>query len=406
MKILQINKFHYIKGGSERVFFDTIKILEKAGHQVSVFSMEDKLNLSSKYSNYFVKNIDYYKKQGLLDKISTAIDFVWSSDAKVNLEKLIKKEKPDIAHLHNFTHQLSPSILSVLKKHNIPVVQTLHDYQLICPNGRLFTQNKICERCKKTKFYNAIIHKCLYDSYAGSALGCLDLYLQRIFTTNKERIDLFIAPSKFMKKKTKDWGIKNKIVHLRYSLDLKDFQPNPTPGKYLIFVGRLSSEKGLFTLLKAMKNLPKVQLKIVGTGPIEKDLKDFTKKKGLKNVEFTGRKTGQSLKNLISKSRVVVVPSEWYENYPVAVLEAKAMAKPVLGADIGGIPEQVKDGKTGWLFKSGNVKDLTEKIQVIYFDDEKIEKAGLAARKSVEKQNSEQKYLESLEKIYEKLVSL
>ena len=203
MKILQINKFFYIRGGSERVFFDTIRILEEQEHDVINFSMKDEKNFPSKYSDFFIENVDFTKKRGIVEDFPKAMHFLYSWEAKRKLEKLILQEKPDIAHLHNFTHQLTVSVLSVLEKYNIPVVQTLHDYQMICPNARMFTHGKICERCKSVRFYNVVPNKCVQYSYGPSVLSCLDLYLQRVFGLYKERISSFIAPSKFMVKKTK-----------------------------------------------------------------------------------------------------------------------------------------------------------------------------------------------------------
>lgn len=400
MKVLQVNKFFYIKGGSERVFFDTIRILEEHGHDVSTFSMADENNFPSHFSNFFIDKIDFAEKSSLLASIKKAGHFLYSLEARNKVEALIKQEQPDVAHLHNFTHQLTVSTLSAFKKNKIPVVQTLHDYQLVCPNYRMFTGGQVCERCKKRKFYNAVLHKCVGNSLLKSTLSALDLSCQRLFRLYEEKIDAFIAPSLFLKNKMLEWGIKKSIFHVPYSVNLEKCAPNFEPGDYLLFIGRLSEEKGLLTLLKAMRELPDVALKIVGNGPMRSSLANYTMKKNIKNVEFLGSRNGSALEDIIRHAKFVVVPSEWYENYPMAILESMAMAKPVLGAAIGGIPEMVESGKTGWLFEPLNVEDLISKIQKVVGNENWIRECGINARKTVEQKNCSSAYYESLMDVY------
>jgi glycosyltransferase involved in cell wall biosynthesis len=405
MKILQVSKYFYVKGGSERVFFDTIRILEEHGHEVVTFSMKDDKNFPSAYSDYFIDNIDFTKSDGLAGALKKAGHFLYSFGAREKLEELIKKERPDVAHLHNFTHQLTISILGVFKKYKIPVVQTLHDYQLVCPNYRMFTEAEVCERCRPRKFYNAILHRCVGDSYLKSALSCVDLYFQRLFKLYEERVDAFIAPSAFLQKKMQEWGVKKSIHHIPYSVNIEQYKPIYEPGTYLLYVGRLSDEKGIETLIRAMRELPALNLKIVGSGPMKPRLVNFVNKKQIANVEFLGYRQGQALEDIIRYSRFVVVPSEWYENYPMALLEAMAMGKPIIGSQIGGIPEMIDEEKTGWLFAPRDVADLREKIKVAAADDATLFEYGKNARQRVEQINCSSKYYDTLMKIYKRIQS-
>lgn len=405
MKILLINKFFYQKGGSETVFFTTKKLLEKAGNQVIVFSMKDLRNKPSKFEKYFVENIDFNKKQGLFKSLKKAAHYIYSVEARNKIKKLIKEHKPDIAHLHNISHQITPSILSVLKKNKIPVVQTLHDYQLICPNYRLFTQGKICERCQRMKFYNAIRYKCVRNSYLASWLACTELYLQRILKFYLPKVDLFVATSQFLHDKLKQWGIKQPLQVVNNSLAVDDLQPSFEPGKFLLCVSRFSQEKGLFTLIKAVKDLPKVKLKIVGDGPLFNQVKIFIAKNNLENIELVGYQPLSQVYKIMRDCKLLVIPSEWHENYPMVVLEAMALAKPVLASDLGGLIEMIEDNETGWHFQAGNTKALKEKINNLYWQDDLLIKAGKKARKQVEKNNSNEKYLQQLLRIYDKLAN-
>ena len=234
MKVLLVNKFFYSRGGSEKVFFDTAKLLAQAGNEVVFFSMKDEKNRPSEEAEFFVDKIDFGKREGLFVDLKKAGHYIYSTEAKKKLEELLDKEKPDIAHLHNISHQITPSILSVLKKYKIPVVQTLHDYQLICPNYHLFTHGQACERCKKVRYYNAFFYKCLRNSYAASFLGMLELTAQRLFGFYKEQIDLFITPSAFLKDKLRAWDIKEEIEVVNNPFDATRLSPIIRRGVFCI----------------------------------------------------------------------------------------------------------------------------------------------------------------------------
>lgn len=397
MKILLINKFHYLKGGSEKVYFSTKDLLEKNGHQVICFSMKDKRNVASDQEKYFVPNVDFGSTRHWFKK---SLRYLYYPEAARRLEALIEAEKPDIAHLHNISHQLSPSILKPLRAHGIPIVQTLHDYQLICPNYHLYTHGEPCERCKKHKYYNAVLNNCIHCSRPKSALAALELYLQWICGFYRKNVDLFVSPSMFLKKTLEAWGVKEKIVVLNNFLELEKFEPNYIPGDYAVCVSRLSPEKGIMTLLKAFRKLPEKKLVLVGDGPWKSEVEDYIRRKQLKNVKAVGAKYDRELLDLVRNSRFSIVPSEWHENYPMVALESMALGKPVLSSELGGLPEIVKPGATGWRFAARDIKGLRNKINEAWNDPE-LERLGKNGRAFVEKNNSEEKYYRSLMEIYE-----
>ncbi len=369
MKILQINKFHYLKGGSERYYFGLSEELEKQGHEVIFFSMLDLKNKESKYQKYFIKNVDLHKFSFI-----NIIKFFYNYEAVRNLKKLLKQEKPDIAHLHNIAHQFSPIIINVLKKHKIPVVQTLHDYKLICPNSKLYSQNKICEKCNGGKYYQCFLNKCMHNSRSKSFLGMLEAYLHQSILKTYQKIDLFLSPSQFMKDTCERFGVNEQKVKTIYNFIPENFinfnnsninEKNQDP--YLLYFGRISEEKGIDVLLDALLlTNSKINLKIAGEGPDLEKLKTKIKNNNLsKRVEILGYKSGEELKNLILNSKAVVMPSLWHENMPFSLIETLALKRPVIISRVGGMPELIKEGFNGLSFKPGNIPELAQKIDLL-----------------------------------------
>jgi glycosyltransferase involved in cell wall biosynthesis len=415
MKILQINKFFYLKGGSEKYFFELRNLLKKNNHQVIDFSMKDKKNLPSPFSKYFIEPMNLgepvsLKRPDLLFK--KMLKLIWNKEARKKLEILIKKEKPDIVHIHNIHHEISLSILPVLKKYKIPVVQTLHDYQVICPNYKLYSQGKICEKCKRHKYYQCFLNRCVRNSYLASLFGTLENYFYW-FSGIYDRIDIFIAPSKFLKNKFIEFGIpENKIVYLPNFVKIFSKSENLSQNNYLLYFGRLSKEKGVDVLIKAMQFVDKnIKLKIVGNGPEKENLKKLAEKLKINNqIEFFGYKNQDELKEIIKNSLAVVVPSRWYENCPLSILEAFSFSKPVIASNLGGIPELIKNREIGFLFKPGNAKDLAEKINSLLEGDttscrlqDKLNSMGKSAQEEIEKKYNPEIHYQKLMEIYQKL---
>ncbi|MDP2923947.1 MAG: glycosyltransferase family 4 protein [Candidatus Omnitrophota bacterium] len=405
MKILLANKFFYLKGGSEYVFFDSAKLLESRGHKVIFFSMRHPRNFSSEYEKYFVSNVDYESNR-FKSKIDASLKLLYSFEAKRKIEELIKKERPDVAHLHNIYHQISPSILHSLKKFKIPIIMTLHDYKLVCPNRSLRMNESCCEECNKGKYFRCIINLCVSKSYIKSSLNMIEMYFHHSILHIYELIDIFIAPSIFLKNKIEEMGFKGEIVYLPnfiHNKELDYFCNWQDQERIILYFGRLSKIKGLLTLLEAVRGL-NVELRIVGEGPLRSTLEYKVRKDQLKNVCFLGYKQGEALYNEIQKAMAVILPSEWYENSPRSIIEAFSLGKPVIGSRIGGIPEFIKDKETGLTFKPGNAEDLRTKIQFFLNNQDITKKWGENARKLIEEKFSEDKYYEEIMKLYKEAI--
>lgn len=361
MKILLIDVYNFNKGGAETVCFNTGKLLEEHGHKVVYFTLKWFHNKPSPFSKYFPESKE--TRDGLLKQVKNLINYFYHFEAAKKIEQLILDEKPDLAHIHLMWGQITPSIFPVLKKYHIPILFTVHDYRIVCPAYTFRDGNgRICEACQGRHFYKCFTHTCCKGSKMMSAIMAAEQYFRNVFFNPAKYIDGFIYVSNFAR------SIQEKYMPLLKSkpnITLYNFstsivcEPRTMPtDKYFLFFGRLSYEKGVMTLLKAFKDLPQCRLKVVGTGPKEEELKAFARDNGMKNVTFLGYKTGKELTDLVSNAYFVIVPSEWYENNPMTIIEAYSVGTPVIGARIGGIPEIVVDGQTGFRFESGNVENL------------------------------------------------
>lgn len=361
MKILMVNKFHYIKGGSETYYFALKRLLTENGHEVIDFSMQDDRNFDSPYAEYFVPNVDYAAMSGVGAKIKSAANIVYSRDAKRRFEALVRQTRPDVVHLHIFQHQISPSILDVIKKYDIPTVYTAHDLKMLCLNYKMMAHGQLCERCKGGKYYECLKHKCVKDSYAKSAVNVVEGYLHK-WRHSYDAIDVVLTPSRFYLDKFLSFGIRQgRVHHLPNFLGTRSAVATVLPGagQYYLYFGRLSEEKGILTLLRAVEGTG-LPLYIVGTGPLEEEVRAYVREHGMDTVTLWGYRSGQELTDLVGNAKAVVLPSEWYENGPYSAIEALQLGRPILGAAIGGIPELVRDN--GLLFESGNAADLREKL--------------------------------------------
>ena len=404
MKILNINKFYYRKGGSEAYYFALADLLRENNHEVIPFSMKDNKNYETKYSKYFIENISY-ENMGIKEKAINGAKLIYSFEAKKKVKNIVNDNTPDIAHLHIFQHQLSPSILKEIKKSGTYVVNTVHDLKVICPNYKMLNDGEICEKCKSDKFINCFKSKCIKGSTVNSMLNTIEAYTHRILKSY-DYVDKFICPSEFYMNKFIEFGIpKEKVVHIPNFVDVSKFNPNYEHEDYFVYFGRLSEEKGINTLIKSMKYVNKSKLIIVGTGPIEKELKEFVVKENIKDVEFVGFKTGNELENIIKQSRFIVIPSEWYENAPMSIIEAMAYGKAVLGSNIGGIPEFIEDNHTGMIFKTKDEIDLANKINYLIDQENQTIEMGKNARIRAEKLYDKTVHYEKIMDLYNQVMN-
>ncbi len=403
MKVLMVNKFYYIKGGSETYYFSLKNLLEKNGHEVIDFSMKDEKNFESKYSKFFVNNVDYNKEQSIFSKMKEAKKIIYSTEAKKKLELLIKETKPDIAHLHIFQHQLSLSILDVLKKYNIPIVYTAHDLKMICPNYKMLTHGEICERCKEGKYYNCLKYKCLKDSMAKSGVAMMEAYINK-WRKAYDKINYIITPSKFYMNKFIEFGIdKNKITHIPNFLNTEAVEYDKLANQnYFLYFGRLSEEKGVITLIKAMKGI-KSTLKIVGTGPLKDEIEKYIEDNNCNNIEVLGFKSGKELNTIVANAKAVILPSEWYENGPYSAIESLKLGRILVGSDLGGIPELIENN--GYIFKHGNIEELHEKLERVQeLSEHEIENMQKKSYEIFQTQYIDKIHYDKLINIYKKVI--
>jgi glycosyltransferase involved in cell wall biosynthesis len=359
MRILLINRNHFIGGGADRVYLNTGKLLEESGYDVAYFSTSNEQNGVSDYGDYFVNDVKP-RNGNFYSKIKGVKKYLYNNEAVDNLERLIKDFKPEVAHLHLFYGALSASVLKTLKDNKVPIVITIHDYRLLCPvNAMLDKEGQICEKCKNDKFYNCITKRCSEGNVFQSTVVAAEAYMRKFIFDPLTYINHFIFVSQFSRNKhvSFDRRYENKSSHL-YNFSNPYENEKGSKGDYLFYYGRLSKEKGILNLINAAIKT-KSKLIIAGDGPQKEEV--LGKIKGFANIEYVGFKSGAELNDLIAKSSFVVVPSEWYENNPMTIVESFLLGKPVIGANIGGIPELVNH-KTGFIFDSTNETSLCEAI--------------------------------------------
>ncbi len=370
MKVLMINKFLYPNGGSETYIFKLGEYLEKMGHEVQYFGMEHKGRCVGNKVDAYTSDMDFHGGSKI-SKLTYPLKTIYSKEARVKIRKVLDDYKPDVCHLNNFNYQITPSIiLEIVKwrkegKKNCKIIYTAHDYQLVCPNHMLNNPNthKNCEKCLGGYYINCIKGRCIHNSYAKSVIGAMEAELWKLKGTYRY-IDKIICCSEFMKTKL-DTNLlfTNKTVAIHNFIDKVEWHSNEKKN-YVLYFGRFSEEKGIGTLIKVCQQLPDIQFVFAGTGPLENKINNVS------NIKNVGFKNGKELEKLIREARFSIYPSEWYENCPFSVMESQMYGTPVIGADIGGIPELIQVGKTGELFESGNSKSLRLKIQKLWNNQE------------------------------------
>jgi glycosyltransferase involved in cell wall biosynthesis len=398
--LLSINNYYYRRGGAEVVFLEQNSLFEEIGWQVVPFAMHHPQNLPSEWQDYFVDEIEFSADYSLLEKASRASKIIYSFEARKKIADLSAKVKPSVAHAHNVYHHISPAIFSKLKSLGIPTVLTLHDLKIACPCYKMMTHDGICERCKGGKIWNVVVHKCVKDSRVLSSVILAETAVHRLLGSYSKDVDKFITPSKFFIEKFVEWGWdRERFTYIPNFVDTRQFEPRGDVGKAFVYLGRLLFDKGLGTFIRAIA-LAGVKGWIVGTGPEEQQLRDLATQLNA-DVEFLGYKTGEAMADTIRHARAMVLPSELYENAPMSVLEAYALERPVIGADIGGIPELIKVGETGALFPSGNVEALAVQLRKFSaMSDADILAMGKTGRAWVEKDFTATRYRERLLDLY------
>lgn len=396
MKILLVNKFHYLKGGSEKYYFDLAKLLEENGNEVAFFSMKDEKNIKTNCKEFFVESSDMNSKNPF-----KAFEIISSKRNKKIMENALEDFKPDVVHLNNFQRQLSASIIEPIEKRNIPIIFTAHDLQAICPSiVMLDSEKNICEKCIKGRYMNCIKNNCVKDSKLKSILGAIEGFYYRNKKIYSSKINKILAPSDFFRQMLIKDGIQpEKIATLHNFIDLQQYDKEIEDNGYALYFGRLSKEKGIFNLLKAIKKV-NGKLYLAGDGPDREKIEKYIRENNLLDkVILLGYLNENDIKEYIRKSRFIVIPSILRENCPYSILETMAIGKPIIGSATGGTLELVKNKETGYLVS--NVEELSDKMDFLFKHQEEAEVLGKRAKKIAKEKFSKESYYKKIIKIYE-----
>lgn len=398
MKILMINKFLHPNGGSETYIFKLGDCLRAHGHEVEYFGMEHEGRRVGNRVEAYTSDMDFHGGSKL-SKLTYPIKTIYSAEARQKLRLVLEDFQPDVCHLNNFNYQLTPSVILEIVKwrkqtgHPCRIVFTAHDYQLVCPNHMMRSPvtNENCEKCLGGNFLSCTMGKCIHGSTAKSAVGTAEAVFWKMNGVYRH-IDTMICCSQFLKTKMDSNPLfAEKTVALHNFVDKAEWKSTQKKD-YVLYFGRFSTEKGIGTLIDACRELPDISFIFAGTGPLENEMS------GVPNIQNVGFKTGAALEQLIREARFSIYPSEWYENCPFSVMESQMYGTPVLGADIGGIPELIRAGETGELFESGSREDLKQHIRKLWEDKELTEQYSRSCEKL--SFDTVEDYCEKLLKLY------
>jgi len=399
ISVVNISQNYYVRGGSDRYFFSLGELLEKHGHQVIPFASNQPQNQQTDWSKYFPRGVDFEQPNPM--DISR---FLYSAPAAKAINRLVKENQPQIAHLHIYYGQLTSSILSPLRKAGIPIIQTLHEYKLVCPVYTMISHGEVCEDCQGHDFWKAAIKKCNRDSFSRSVLSAVEAYLAQQLGAI-EKVDHFITVSDFQRRKLIELGVpQEKLTRVHNFIDISHVVPSQKQGEYFLYFGRLEKLKGIFTLVEAAAAIPDVPLIILGDGEAREELETWIEERGITHIKVLGAKGGEELKEFIANSICSILPSEWYENCPLAVLESLAYGRPVIGTNIGGIPELIIDGVDGYIVPCKDVAKLRARLVYLAEHRDEALEMGAKGRKKVETQFCAEKHYQEILDVYHKVI--
>lgn len=372
MRVLIVNKFLHANGGSETYIFEVGKQLKKMGHKVQYFGMEHQNRVVGNDWNCYTGNMDFHSSK--LGKALYPFKIIYSREAYKKITYVLEKFQPDIVHINNFNFQLTPSIIYAIRKYGVkrkkkvPVVMTAHDSQLVCPNHLMTipSNGEICFACQGGKFGNCVKNRCIHNSRIKSLLAAMEGYIYKRLKTYGN-IDLLICPSEFLRTKmSTDPLLMERAVTLHNFVGIEREKIQEEKENYILYFGRYSKEKGIGTLLKICNELPEIPFVFAGSGPLTEEVKKVN------NIEEIGFLTGRQLYQTIAKARFTLFPSECNENCPFSVMESQILGTPVLGSNLGGIPELIEEGVTGLLLEPGNVEEWVKAIRKLWEDKERM----------------------------------
>ena len=408
MRILIVNYRYFISGGPEKYMFNIKKILEDQGHEVIPFSIHSNKNIETKYSRYFVEPIGdrdatYFEEckktpRVILQMLTRSI---YSIEVEKAIEKEIKDVKPDLVYIIHFVNKLSPSVIHGAKKMGIPVVLRLSDYFLLCPRFDFMYNKKICEDCLTKGYRSCIKKRCVKGSLFASLVRVFSMKIHRLMNIYSE-VDAFITPSEYLRNKLIKNGFDGGKIFCIPTFTTSNLKVEGfNMGKYGLYFGRITEEKGVDVVVKAYERMPERYVKIMGDDTTEEAnrLKAYIKAKKIRNIEFIGFRDGEKLEKVIKEARFTLIPSLWYDNLPNTALESFQHSKPVIASNIGSLPELVLDGVNGYLFEPGNIDELCKKIKLLD-NDEIVLKMGERSKHRLETHFSSIEHYEMLLKIF------
>ncbi len=384
MKIVLLHNNYQQPGGEDAVFEAEKVLLDRMGHEIIPF-VEDNARLNG------------------MSALKAARNTIWSREAQGKLRQLIRETRPDVAHFHNTFLMISPAAYYACKEARVPVVQTLHNYRLICPGALLMREGRVCEDCVGRAIpWSGVVHGCWRSSRAGTAVVAAMLAVHRLMKTWSKQVDLYIALTEFARRKFIEGGLPAEKIVVKPNFVAPDPGEGQHAGGYALFVGRLSPEKGVVTLLRAWKRLKGVPLKVVGDGPLREEVQGLGRREGLTEVEVLGQKPREEVLGLMHEAKVLVFPSRCYEGFPMTIAEAFACGLPVIASRLGAMAEIVEDQRTGLLFRPGDPENLAEKVEWAWGHPKELAEMGREARREYEQKYTAEKNYEILMEIYER----
>lgn len=410
MKVLLIHKFHYMLGGTETFHYNLAEALVAAGHEVIFFSMQDERNIPCPQDKYFVSNVDYNDPnlRGI-NKIKVGLKLIYNFEAKKKFEQLIIDEKPDIAHIGLLHRQITFSVVDVLKKYNIPVVMHLHELTAVCPcYTMLRPDGTICSDCATKGYWNCVKNSCMKGSKAKSLLAFVEAEFLK-HGHYYDKIDTYIAECKFYQNLVQRANFtRSPIIQMNNFLPVRqEYRAYTDCDDYILYFGRYAREKGVLTILKAFAKVNcKEKLVLVGRGSEEQKIRDFVAENKLENrVVINGAIFGEEMDHIIEKAKIVLVPSEWYENGAFVALQALAKGKVIVVSDIAGLSEIVQEGETGFLAEPGNPDSFAKAItKALSMDETERNTMSYHIVEYARKRSDAKAYIEKLLGIYQNLL--
>jgi glycosyltransferase involved in cell wall biosynthesis len=405
MRILFCNKYNYAFSGTEVYLFEAMELMRSKGHEVALFSMADPRGSPTPYDRHFVPHVDFKERTGWFRRVGLAGQAIYSIEARRRLRGMIAEFQPDVAHVRNIYHHLSPSVLWELKARKVPVVYHLNDFKVLCASYNLVLRGEACESCKGGEFWHAMKEKC-YPGWGARMTLVAEAYFHKWLGTYRKCVDRFLAPSQFVRDKFVEHGWDSDAFEV-----LPHFQPVKAVAERraeeapLLYFGRLSAEKGVDDLLRAMQRLPDLRLMVAGDGPERGTLERLAAELGLANVEFAGQLRGVELERVIACSRFTVLPSHAYETLGKTILESYAEGRAVVATDLGSRRELVQPGKTGLLYRVGDVEQLASAIRFLSSQPELADKMGRAGREQVRDRYTPEGHYDALIGLYQRVIN-